>query len=84
MGLASRVVPKGKAFDEAMKLARRLASYPKECLNVDRASCYYAVYSSSSLEDALSNEFENATEVADLGIKQGMAFAQGSSPRPKL
>jgi enoyl-CoA hydratase/carnithine racemase len=84
MGLASRVVPKGKAFEEAMKLARRLASYPEECLNVDRASCYYAVYNSSSLEDALSNEFEKGTEVADLGIKQGLAFAQGSDPRPKL
>src|SRR6186713_2680026 len=39
MGLANRVVPKGKAFEEAMRTAEGLVRFPQLCLNVDRNSC---------------------------------------------
>ncbi|EEP79111.1 enoyl-CoA hydratase/carnithine racemase [Uncinocarpus reesii 1704] len=77
MGLANRVVPKGQAFDEAMKLARLLASVPQECLNADRNSCYYAAYQAQSLEDALSYEYNGAVRVADLGIREGLRCYDG-------
>ncbi|OJD15997.1 hypothetical protein AJ78_03789 [Emergomyces pasteurianus Ep9510] len=84
IGLASRAVPKGQSFDEAMKLARTLIAFPQECLNVDRQSCYYAAYYAQSLEDALSQEFEAGTRVSDLAIDAGLAFVQKSRRRSKL
>ncbi|MER7395105.1 crotonase/enoyl-CoA hydratase family protein [Streptomyces sp. NPDC000151] len=38
MGLANRVVPKGRAREEAERLAAELARFPQECLRGDRAS----------------------------------------------
>ncbi|EEH05273.1 enoyl-CoA hydratase [Histoplasma capsulatum G186AR] len=84
IGLASRVVPKGQSLDEAMKLARMLVSYPQECLNVDRQSCYYAVYHAHSLEDALSQEFEAGSRVSDMAIEAALAFVQKSRRQSKL
>lgn len=33
IGLANRVLPHGKALDEAEKLARQIAAFPSECMN---------------------------------------------------
>ncbi|CAJ0546492.1 Ff.00g011190.m01.CDS01 [Fusarium sp. VM40] len=63
MGLANRVVPRGKALDEAMSIAKDLIKYPQGCLNADRYSCYYAAWDSNSFEDALSQEFNNGIKV---------------------
>ncbi|MFC6066097.1 crotonase/enoyl-CoA hydratase family protein [Streptomyces ochraceiscleroticus] len=38
IGLANRVVPKGRAREEAERLAAELARFPQECLRGDRAS----------------------------------------------
>ena len=40
MGLANRIVPKGRALDEAKKLANELAAFPQRCLRSDRLSSY--------------------------------------------
>ena len=40
MGLCNRVVPKGKAREEAQKLAHELARFPQICLRADRMSAY--------------------------------------------
>src|SRR5215475_473348 len=40
MGLANRLVPKGRALDEAKTLARQLAGFPQRCLRSDRLSAY--------------------------------------------
>ncbi|KAI1943744.1 putative ribokinase [Ophidiomyces ophidiicola] len=77
MGLANRLVPKGQAYQEAMKLAELLVSFPQECLNADRDSCYYAAYHAQSLEDALSYEFEGGVKVADLAIRDALKFVRG-------
>jgi enoyl-CoA hydratase/carnithine racemase len=79
MGLANRVVPKGKALEEAMKLARSLLEFPQGCMNVDRASCYYAAYDASSFEDALRNEFEMGVKVVSTESVQGATrFSKGA------
>ncbi|KAK6385007.1 hypothetical protein LTS17_002570 [Exophiala oligosperma] len=78
MGLANRVVPKGKALEEATKLAEELLRFPNGCMNVDRSSCYYAAYSASSFEDALSNEFNHGVKVLETESFKGAArFAGG-------
>lgn len=63
MGLANRVVPKGKAFEEAYEIAKALVKFPQGCLNVDRDSCYYAAFNSKSYIDALSQEFDHGVQI---------------------
>lgn len=85
MGLVSRVVPKGKAFEEAMNIARDLIKFPQNCMNVDRTSCYYAAYEARSLQDAFSFEFENGIKViATESIPGAVKFAKGSGRHGKL
>jgi len=40
MGLANRIVEPGKAFEEALALAERLARFPQNCMRSDRLSSY--------------------------------------------
>ncbi|EED13265.1 enoyl-CoA hydratase/isomerase family protein [Talaromyces stipitatus ATCC 10500] len=63
MGLVNRVVGQGEALNEAVKIAKQLVAFPQLCMNVDRASCYYAAYEASSFQDALRNEFGNGERV---------------------
>jgi enoyl-CoA hydratase len=55
MGLANRVVPAGRAREEAEALAAEIASFPNVTMRGDRRSAYASV--GMSLEDALANEF---------------------------
>ncbi|KAF2155454.1 enoyl-CoA hydratase/isomerase family protein [Myriangium duriaei CBS 260.36] len=78
MGLVNRVVPKGKALEEALKLAESLLEFPQECMKTDRASCYYSAFNATSFEDALRNEFENGRKVVSAESIQGAArFSKG-------
>ncbi|KAL4753708.1 hypothetical protein BDW72DRAFT_209825 [Aspergillus terricola var. indicus] len=67
MGLANRVVPRGTGVEEAMGIARRIVDFPQACLNVDRASCYYAAFEAKSFESALAVEFERGVRVLGEG-----------------
>lgn len=79
MGLANRVVPKGKALEEATKIARQLLLFPQECMNVDRANCYYSVYNATSFEDGLRNEFEEGVKVITTESVRGASkFSEGA------
>jgi enoyl-CoA hydratase len=40
MGLANRLVDKGRALDEAVDLAGKLAAFPQDCMRSDRMSSY--------------------------------------------
>lgn len=85
MGLANRIVPKGKALEEAMNIARQLVTFPQACMNVDRASCYYAAYNAKSFEDALANEFDNGVKVIGTeSIKGASRFAAGAGRHGKF
>lgn len=78
MGLANRVVPKGKAMQEALSIAEMLVRFPQECMNVDRTSCYYAAYNAKSFEDALSHEFDEGIKVIDRESVEGaQRFSKG-------
>lgn len=79
MGLANRVVPKGKALEEATKIAESLLNFPQACMNVDRANCYYSVYNATSFEDALRNEFDTGRKVITKESVQGATkFSKGA------
>ncbi|KAF2675843.1 ClpP/crotonase [Lentithecium fluviatile CBS 122367] len=85
MGLANRVVPKGKALEEAMKIAESLLRFPRLCINKDRESCYYSAYGASSMEDALRHEFEGGMEVlVKEGVEGAKRFARGAGRAGKL
>ena len=79
MGLANRVVPKGKALEEAIKIAKQLTEFPQLCMNLDRRSCYYAAYEAGSFEDAMANEYANGiAAVKAEGIKGADRFSKGA------
>lgn len=85
MGLANRVVEKGRSLEEARKIAEQMLSFPQECMNVDRASCYYAAYNANSFEDALSNEFDNGVPVVSKESIQGAGqFSKGAGRHGKF
>ncbi|KAK2741343.1 hypothetical protein FQN57_005627 [Myotisia sp. PD_48] len=81
MGLANRVVPKGKALEEATAIATQLLSFPQRCMNLDRDSCYYSAYNATSLEDALHNEYKHGVEVVKVESIQGAARFSGGLGR---
>ncbi|MEM7332502.1 MAG: crotonase/enoyl-CoA hydratase family protein [Chloroflexota bacterium] len=77
MGLANRVVPKGKSQQAAIELAQQLAKFPQTCLRLDRLSVYQQW--DLSLEDALKNEFERSvTAVYAEGISGAQKFSDGA------
>lgn len=85
MGLANRIVPKGKAVEEAMKIATMLVKFPQLCMNRDRESCYFAAYQAQSLEDALRYEFNYGQDViAKESVVGARRFAGGEGRSGKL
>jgi enoyl-CoA hydratase/carnithine racemase len=79
MGLANRVVPKGKALEEATKIAEQLIAFPQLCMNLDRDSCYYAAYNATSFEDAMKNEFAKGVVAVEAeSIKGAGKFSSGA------
>jgi enoyl-CoA hydratase/carnithine racemase len=78
MGLANRVVPKGKALEEAQSIAETLIQFPQACMNADRESCYYAAYNAKLFEDALSHEFDEGIKVIDTeSVAGAIRFSNG-------
>lgn len=71
MGLANRVVQKGRVVEEAMALARSLLTFPQECMNLDRQSAYYSTFEASNLKDALRFEYDAGVEVVAKESVQG-------------
>ncbi|MGE0128895.1 MAG: crotonase/enoyl-CoA hydratase family protein [Blastocatellales bacterium] len=77
IGLVNRVVQKGKAREEAEKLAREIAAFPQVCLRGDRMSAYEQ--SNLSLTAALRNEFNHGLNSLQAGAREGAArFASGA------
>jgi enoyl-CoA hydratase len=78
MGLANRLVPKGRALDESLVLARQLAAFPQRCLRSDRLSSYRQW--ELPLNDALRLETELGMDVIRSGeTREGATrFAKGA------
>jgi len=72
IGLANRLVPKGRAVAEAMELARLLSSFPQSCLRGDRLSAIEQW--GMSEEDAMRNEMRHGLTVLASG--EAVAGAQ--------
>lgn len=76
MGLVNRVVPDGRALEEAIVLAEQIASFPQVCMREDRASTYEQA--GMSLEEALGNELRHGLVSLQSGAREGAAiFAAG-------
>ena len=85
IGLANRIVPKGKAVEEAIKIAEMLAKFPQLCMNKDRESCYCATYQVNSFADALKFEFHNGKVVIEKeGLDDAIRFSEGQGRSSKL
>ena len=76
-GIANRLVERGEALAEAVKLAKAIAAFPQRCLRSDRRSAYEQW--SLPLEQALENEFRLGMETIQGGeTQEGAAtFAAG-------
>ncbi len=77
IGLANRIVPRGKAREEAEGLAHVIAAFPPRCVLSDRQSSYEAF--GLDLTAALSNEFRLGKTTIDSGESSAGAarFARG-------
>jgi enoyl-CoA hydratase/carnithine racemase len=77
-GLANRVVPAGRAREEAETLARSIAAFPQRCVRSDRRSAWEGV--GLSLSAAMANEFGLGKATVDSGESQEGArrFASGA------
>jgi len=69
MGLANRLVPKGRALPEAIALARELAARPQAALREDRLSSYEQW--SLGLEAALAAEYRHGVAAIGSGELRG-------------
>jgi len=71
-GLANRVVPKGRAREEAEKLAAEIAHLPQKCLKNDRSSVYEQT--NRSFSAAMANEFAHGLDtLASDEVRAGTA-----------
>jgi len=77
-GLANRVVPAGRAREEAESLAQSIAAFPPNCVRSDRRSALEGT--DLSLAEALANEFKLGKATHDTGESQAGArrFAEGA------
>ena len=82
MGLANRIVEKGKSREEAEALAAKLADFPQVCMRSDRE----AVYRGLELEDALEMEFELGMRVITGGeaVEGAKRFSGGTGRHGKF
>lgn len=78
MGLANRIVEKGKSREEAETLAAKLADFPQVCMRSDRE----AVYRGLELDDRLEMEFKLGMRVITGGeAAQGAKRFSGGTGR---
>jgi enoyl-CoA hydratase len=77
-GLANRVVPAGRAREEAEALARTIADFPPNCVRSDRRSAWESM--DRSVPEALANEYVLGRATHDTGESQlgARRFAAGA------
>jgi enoyl-CoA hydratase len=77
MGLVNRVVPRGRAKEEAQELARQIAEFPQTCMREDRMSAYEQF--DLSFKEALANEFRHGLKAIETEAVMGASrFAKGA------
>ena len=77
MGLVNRVVPRGKARETALELARRLAAFPQICMRGDRMSAIQQF--DQPFKQAMANEFKHGRQSLEKESVTGAArFTKGA------
>jgi enoyl-CoA hydratase len=76
IGLANRVVPKGKAREQAEELAAELAKLPQQCMRSDRLSVLNQWGASEA--DAMDFEFASISKVSAESLEGAARFAAGA------
>jgi enoyl-CoA hydratase len=76
MGLANRVVPKGRAREKAEELAAELAALPQQCMRADRTS-QLNQWGRTEV-DAMDFEFGSLSRVAMESLEGATRFAKGA------
>jgi enoyl-CoA hydratase len=77
MGLANRVVPRGKSLVAARKLAGQIAKFPQMCMRGDRMSAIEQF--NLSFDDAMVNEFNHGmASMAKESVVGAIRFANGA------
>ncbi len=78
IGLANRIVPKGKAREEAEKLALEISAFPQVCMRQDRLSAIEQ--ENLSVDAALKNEFARGIQaIASPELRSGVGrFKSGA------
>lgn len=69
MGLANRVVPKGRSRAEAEALALDISRFPELCMRTDRSAAYRSF--DLSFEKAMRQEFRHGLEVIETEARSG-------------
>jgi enoyl-CoA hydratase len=82
MGLANRVVPHGRAREEAIALAQQLAKFPQATLRADRMNAYEQW--GKPLPEALHAEWERSKRRIADGLQGAARFAAGEGRHGKL
>src|SRR5262245_57450727 len=65
MGIANRLVPKGRALSAAIELAHEVAAWPQAAMRSDRLSSYEQW--SMTLDDALGGEYRHGVSTIETG-----------------
>lgn len=71
IGLVNRVVPDGRALEEAIALAETILSFPEICMRSDRLSTYEGL--DLPLDEALKNEFRRGRDALERETQAGAA-----------
>lgn len=78
MGLANRMVARGTALGQAIKLANNIAKFPQACMLTDRASCYHSAYDAQSTVDAFQREWTEGLKVIQSeSVPGALRFSRG-------
>ena len=80
IGLANRVVPRGRSREEAEALAAEIARFPQATMRADRASAYESL--ALPLDEALANELRHGLGALETGeALAGASAFQGGKGR---
>ena len=80
MGLANRVVPRGRSRESAEALAREIARFPQDCMRNDRRSAYDQF--GLELDDAIRHEFAlGEKSLASAELSGGLERFRGGQGR---
>ncbi|HSE97116.1 MAG TPA: crotonase/enoyl-CoA hydratase family protein [Blastocatellia bacterium] len=79
IGLVNRVVPEGRAREEAERLAREIAAFPQVCMRGDRLSAYEQF--GMSIDEAILNEFRIGKAALEAEARAGARRFAGGAGR---